>query len=83
MTDVDNYGNWRKKKLPVLNIENMVALDLKYIQIGNTFSFSNHQQKFSHLHFYEMTFITKQSTRVECAPFSFAFCGTKYASLLL
>lgn len=62
-----------KKKLPVLNIENMVVLDLKYIQTGNTFNFSNHQQKFSHLHFYEMTFITKQSSSVEYAPFSFAF----------
>lgn len=83
MTDVDNYGNWRGKTLPALNIENMVVLDLKYIQIGNTFNFSNQKQKFSHLHFYEMTFITKQSSSVEYAPFSFAFCGTKCASLLL
>lgn len=83
MTDVDNYGNWRGKKLPVLNIENMVVLDLKYLRIGNTFNFSNHQQKFSHLHFYEMTFITKQSSSVDYAPFSFAFYDTKHASLLL
>lgn len=76
-------GGKKSRTLPVLHIENMVVLDLKYIQIGNTFRFSNHQQKLSHLHFYEMTFITKQSSNMEHAPFSFAFYGTKCVSLLL
>lgn len=72
-----------KKRLPVLSIENMAVVAVKYIQIGNTFNFSNHQHKFSHLHFYEMTFITKLNYNMEYAPFSFAFYGTKYASILL
>jgi len=67
----------------LLSIENTAVVAVKYIQIGNTFHFSNHQHKFSHLHFYEMPFIIKQNYNREYAPFSFAFYGTKYASILL
>lgn len=67
----------------LLSIENMAVVAVKYIQLGNTLNFSNHQQKFSHLHFYEVTFITEQNYNMEYAPFSFAFYGTKYASILL
>lgn len=49
----------------------MVVVAVKYIQIDNKFNFSN-QHKFSHLHFYEMTFITKQNYNMEYE--SFLFC---------
>lgn len=57
-----------EKKLPVLSIENMVVVAAKYIQIDNKFNFSN-QHKFSHLHFYETTFITKQNYNMEYESF--------------
>lgn len=47
----------------------MADVEVKYIQSGNTFNFSNHQHKFSHLHFYEMAFSTKQNYNMEYAPF--------------
>lgn len=71
-----------EKKLPVLSIENMVVVAVKYIQIDNKFNFSN-QHKFSHLHFYEMTFITIKTTTWNMNLFCFAFYGTKYAGILL
>lgn len=68
--------------MPVLSIENMAVVAVKCIQIGTILNFSN-QHKFSHLHFYEITFITKQNYNMEYAPFPFVFYGRKYASILL
>lgn len=57
----------------------MAVVAVKCIQIGTILNFSN-QHKFSHLHFYEITFITKQNYNM---PFPFVFYGRKYASILL